>query len=556
VWHIVVRMRAITTLFLLLAFAAPSAAKTYSAERFDARIRVLPGGAIEVVETVVFRFEDGSFTYVFREIPTRRTDGVEILGAEMDGRPMPFGTESGQVEVRRGARVHVRWHFAPRSESSHSFVLRYTVRGVVKQGTGTDLLEWLALPAEHNYRIDTSEIVVVGPASLAGAPGVESRRVSGTSVEPGAERVQILGHGIAKNGWIKARLEFPAGSVIAASPLWQQRQQRANALAPRWLTAAALLFAGGLMLFFALRQGYDSPPGASASARHAVDARPDTLRPALAGALASNGRVSLQHAMSAFFTLGERGAITITEEPRKWGQRTFMVHRQKHNQPASPEEAILLRIAFRDKDRDQDSVPLDKARRRVGGKMREFRNAVREELRALGFWHDERASIRSRYLTVSVALLIGAGILLVPGAVMASQYGGWALLPAAAVAAAAIVGCIFYGAVTPLSNEGIRRGEAWTAYQKHLKNVAREKVPVGRESPSHLLAFAVALGLAGTWSKFAKHHPGDVPPWFHTMTASDAGAFSAFIAAGGAGDGGGAGVAAGGAAGGGSSGAG
>ena len=50
--------------------ATPAAAKSYRADRFDARIRLLPGGDLEVVETVVFRFETGTFDHVFREIST------------------------------------------------------------------------------------------------------------------------------------------------------------------------------------------------------------------------------------------------------------------------------------------------------------------------------------------------------------------------------------------------------------------------------------------------------------------------------------------------------
>ena len=55
---------------------------------------------MEVVETVVFRFESGTFTHVFRELPRRRTDAIEIVSAEMDGRALAFGKESGQVEVK------------------------------------------------------------------------------------------------------------------------------------------------------------------------------------------------------------------------------------------------------------------------------------------------------------------------------------------------------------------------------------------------------------------------------------------------------------------------
>ena len=205
-------------LLLLLTAGATAEAKSYSADRYDSRIVVLADGSLEVVETVVFRFEDGPFTYVFREIPTRRTDAIEVVSAAMDGRQLPIGKNTGEVEIRRGSPIHVRWHFAPRSNSNHTFVLTYRVRGVVQKSAGGDLLEWIALPTKHDYRIDSSEVIVEAPAAFASAPQIESRRVDISSVEPGRERDQLQASGIGTNGWIKAPIQFPDSRISAAAP--------------------------------------------------------------------------------------------------------------------------------------------------------------------------------------------------------------------------------------------------------------------------------------------------------------------------------------------------
>ena len=97
-----VRCACCLVFFFALFFAASAshaAAKSYSADRFDATVRVLPDGTLEVTETVVFRFESGTFREVFREIPVRRTDGIEIVRAEMEGVPLPFGNEAGTVAM-------------------------------------------------------------------------------------------------------------------------------------------------------------------------------------------------------------------------------------------------------------------------------------------------------------------------------------------------------------------------------------------------------------------------------------------------------------------------
>ena len=540
---------------LSLSIVPEAAAKTYAAERFDTRIRILPNGSIEVVETVVFRFE-GEFTHVYRELSRRRTDDIEVVSAEMDGRTLPFGKESGQVDVRRRSKVRVEWQFAPRTDSRHTFVLTYIVRGVVQRAGGRDVFEWVALPTEHDYPIGESQVSLEPPVSPLSRPIVDSERVAELKFEQGGQQLQVFARGIGKNGWVKTRLEFDEGAIIAAAPAWQQRQFAARALAPRWLMAAGIVLVAGLLFMFALRQSYDSPSGTA----HAgpVDAPPDTLRPGLAGAVAANGGTTLQHAMATIFALADRGIVTITEEPRTWGQRHFTLHRRRSTHSLAPEEGVALNLVFRHKGAEEDAVALTKARTRLAGRLGDFKRVVAQELRGLGLIDDERMGLRNRYLGFSIALLVLAVLLVVPGVFLVSRYEGWPFLIAGAVGLVSVIGFIFYGSLTPLSNEGVRRAERWRTYQNHLKDVARERVRLTSDSPSRLLPFAVALGLASAWSKFMKNHPTGTPPWFRALALpGDDSDFCAFVAAGGAGtDGGAGGAGAGGAAGGGGSGAG
>ena len=81
--------------FILLTFASPvAAAKSYSADRFDVDIQVQPGRAALVKETVAFRFEGGPFTFAFRGLPTRYTDG--LTGFQL--------MEGGRTPIERAVR--------------------------------------------------------------------------------------------------------------------------------------------------------------------------------------------------------------------------------------------------------------------------------------------------------------------------------------------------------------------------------------------------------------------------------------------------------------------
>jgi len=540
---------------LALSIVPEAAAKGYTAARFDSAIRILPNGSLEVVETVVFRF-DGEFKYVYRELPRRRTDDIEVVSAEMDGRTLPFGTEPGQVDVRRRSTVRVEWKFAPVADSAHTFVLTYIVHGVVQRASGRDVLEWVALPTDHDYRIDESQVRLALPAAPSSQPVVDSRRVTALTFQPGDQQLQVVARGIARNGWVKTRLEFDEGAIVAVAPVWQQRQHAASALAPRWLTAAGVLIAAGLLFMFALRQGYDGPWDTIPIGP--VAALPDTLRPAMAGAVAANGGTTLQHAMATIFALAERGVVTITEEPRRWGQRHFTLQRHRGTHRLAPEEDAALTLAFRHKGVDEDAVAYTKARTRLAARLGPFRRAVQQEIRGLGLVDDERMHLRTRYRRLSMALLILAGVLVVPASLLVSRYRGWPFVIAGAFALLSMIAFIFVSSLTPLSNEGARRAERWRAYRKHLKDVARERVPLVSDSPSRLLPFAVALGLASAWSKYMRNHQTGNPPWFRALAISgDDSGFFEFVAAGGAGADGGAGSGgAAGAAGGGGSGAG
>src|SRR5215204_5474851 len=114
-------MRTLLIALVLAVLPAAGYAKDYTAERFDSRIEVMTGGSLRVTETIVIRFEEGTFTFFYRTIPTKRSDGIDFVSASMDGRAFPVGEESGQVEVRRKNGLRVEWHFPKTEPSTHTF---------------------------------------------------------------------------------------------------------------------------------------------------------------------------------------------------------------------------------------------------------------------------------------------------------------------------------------------------------------------------------------------------------------------------------------------------
>jgi len=79
----------------------------YRAERFDVNLVVEPGGAMVVTERIRFVFGDDSFTYVYRGLRSRRTDGVTIVS-------VPWTAGRSQQATSRPVRTQARGQRAPR----------------------------------------------------------------------------------------------------------------------------------------------------------------------------------------------------------------------------------------------------------------------------------------------------------------------------------------------------------------------------------------------------------------------------------------------------------
>ena len=231
---------------LILAAAAPGvgAAKSYRAERFDVDIVVQEDGALLVTETVVFRFSGDPFTYVYRDLPTSYTDSITIVSAGMDGQTLPPGEDAGQVEIDGGDTINVRWHFAPTSDTAHTFVLVYRALGVIRMNPEADVLAWQALPDDYEYTIASSTVTVSYPKAIQRV-AVPRVTVGEASVETGDGQVRFVAQNLEPDSHLIVELGFAPGSLVTQPPQWQAVEIESNRLAqPLALASGALTLLG------------------------------------------------------------------------------------------------------------------------------------------------------------------------------------------------------------------------------------------------------------------------------------------------------------------------
>ena len=121
-------------LSILHVYPAFAQEKSLLWERFDVDIIIRKDSSFEVTEHQTIRFTRGTFTYGYREIPTRYIDSIDNWtltdGSGNRYRLANSGKEPYTFTVAdKGPRYVVYWYFPPTFNRSEIFTLAYTVRG-------------------------------------------------------------------------------------------------------------------------------------------------------------------------------------------------------------------------------------------------------------------------------------------------------------------------------------------------------------------------------------------------------------------------------------------
>src|SRR5262245_16454410 len=161
-------------LALLLGTSSAAAQKSYSIERFDARIRVNPDASIDVTETISARFV-GSWNGLYRTIPVKYrtaqglnwTLGVTLVSAQDDaGRDL-------RTETRReGSNIKFKVWIPGASNADRSLVLRYRATNGLRFFDEHDELYWNVTGDEWAVPIRAATAEIELPSGAAGVRAI------------------------------------------------------------------------------------------------------------------------------------------------------------------------------------------------------------------------------------------------------------------------------------------------------------------------------------------------------------------------------------------------
>jgi hypothetical protein len=490
---------------LAAAVHPAAAAKSYRAEHFHSRVLVEPGGSIVVTETIRFAFGPDEFTYVYRELPSRKTDGVTILDASMDGVPMARGKSAGQFEVKReDNRRRVIWHFPATSNASRTFTVTYRAAGVVWQDRDSDVLAWTLLPTRHEYAIDCASGEVAYPPDAA--------RVAEAVFDPPASDVRHEGQSVRfercpfeRNASWVVNLRFAPRSVAPVAPGWQRRSIRNRENTPLFLGLGGLLLLAGLggFVMFALSHRH-----ARTETSGAVWSPPDDLRPALAGTLISTGAsAGWGPVLGAVMELARRGVLIVqsVEKPGLFKSQEVRISRGPAVADAAPHERVLLELLFNDKNGPRTSVTFSELAKTFASSRRwkRLKEAIASDLRTERLLDADRERTRGRVMLLGLVVMLLSIAGFIGSVALFDRVGEPVLSLPIALLIVGVAGMITGASLSPLSEEGHRRAGRWRAFKRTLGDASEASAgsAPGALQLERWLPYAVAFGTALAWTK-------------------------------------------------------
>jgi uncharacterized membrane protein len=233
--------RLLLTLCALVAVAAglaalaagPAAAKDFSITSVSVDAQVLPDGDVRVTDTRTLDFS-GTFHFVYWDLSTRGSEGIEVTGAEGpsttdSSTTVPYepsqawslGSATGETETYgvsdQGATVRVQLNFEL-TDTGGAFTVTYIARGAARRWRDTAELYWQFIGAETAVESRDVSVVVHLPA------GVDADQVRawahgplwGTvTIAPDASVVMKVDP-LPANTFVEGRVLFPAAALSEA----------------------------------------------------------------------------------------------------------------------------------------------------------------------------------------------------------------------------------------------------------------------------------------------------------------------------------------------------
>lgn len=515
----------------LAATSLNAQGRSYTIDRFDARIRVNRDATIDVTETITATFV-GSYNGLYRTIPVayRTSTGLNwTLGVALQSARDNAGHDLRTETSRQGQYIKYKVWIPGAANATRSIVLQYHATNGLRFFEEHDELYWNVTGDQWDVPIHAATAEIDLPDNAGGVRAIAFNGVYGSTSRDAQVTVdgdvihlampQGLGYheGLtAVVGWNKGVVTPPSvASKIGAT------------LVSNWpLFIPIVVFAFAFMSWW--RRGRD-PRRRPIAVQYEP---PKEMTPAEAGTLLDNS-ADMRDITATLVDLAVRGYLRIEEHqnPKLFGLfgggTSYILHRLRDSSDLAPHEtAIFSGIFFAG---NGDHVPLDQLKNEFYKQLPPIRNALFDRLTQHGYYKNRPDKVKQNWIGGGVGFAFFVGL----GAAYLSKVS--LLTPVPFIVAAVISGFIFviFGTIMPARTEaGTRALEQILGFEEFLRRVESEhlkRVIIGHpELFDKYLPYAMAFGVEQQFARAFEGIYTEPPRWYvgPSVTTFNMGHFS------------------------------
>ena len=503
---------------LLIALSATSLQaqqKSYTIERFDARIRVNRDASIDVTETITARFV-GSWNGLYRTIPVeyRTPQGLNwTLGVSLVSAQDPSAHNLRTETSRERHYIKYKVWIPGASDADRTMVLRYHATNGLRFFDEHDELYWNVTGDEWSVPINATTAEIELPPGTPGVRAIAFNGAYGSTAQDA--RVEISGnvvriampHPLAYREGLTAVVGWAKGVVTQPSSA-----ERAMAVAgSNWpLLLPIPVF---LLAFAAWRRSGRDPRRRPIAVQYEP---PPGMTPAEAGTLLDNS-ADMRDITATVVDLAVRGKLRIEEHENPkllglfGGGTEYTMHQLTPGDGLAPHEARVFDGIFE----RGNVVDLSDLKDEFYKELPPIRDAIFDRLKDSGFYRARPDKVRQRWIAYAVgtAILIGAG-----GTYLSPLF---LLTPVPFVIAglvSAIIVAVFAQIMPARTDAGTRALEQVLGFEEFLRRVESEhlkRIIVGHpELFDKYLPFAMAFGVERQFAKAFEGIYTQAPQWY------------------------------------------
>src|SRR5438105_12532431 len=382
-------------LVTVIAATSLSAQRSYSIERFDARIRVNRDAIVDVTETITARFV-GSYNGLFRTIPVqyRTAQGLNwTLGVSLQSAQDDAGRNLRTETSRQSHYVKYKIWIPGAANATRTIVLRYRATNGLRFFDEHDELYWNVTGDEWEVPIRAASAVIELPPQTPGVRAIAYNGVYGATARDATVAMDgsliriTMPHALDYHEGLTAVVGWDKG-VVAAPTAADQALATVSSNWPLLIPIPVFLLAFATWW----RRGRD-PRRRPIAVQYEP---PPKMSPAEAGTLLDNS-VDMRDITATFVDLAVRGDLRIEERqnPKLFGLFSggteYTFRRLKKPGDLLSHESRVFTGIFPSHD---DEVDLDDLKNEFYKQIPPIRDAIFDRLKGSGFYQDRPDKVK------------------------------------------------------------------------------------------------------------------------------------------------------------------